>query len=399
MTRRFFWMVASTAVCSLSAALAQDESKNLRKPAARIFEIRGLAFSADGRFLAGSGGEVKGKGEVAVWDIKAQKVRWAHPIERGAPAVAFSPDGKSIAVGSFTENALLFDAETGQLQSTLPGHGEAARCLAFAPDGETLAIGSYDKTIRLWNWRTAALTQTLTGQDDKVYNLAYLPSGKTLASGGSIGSACLWDTANGTLLHRWERGASPVAIDPKGEWLATAGNDSTVTLRSMEDYDKVLAHYDRIYAYRLLVIHPSGKCFAAHSGMDSAVHIFPIDLDQATPADEKRVRELISLWHEDSYEVREKASQDLAKIGNRAKALLTAVAKESEIAEVRIRARELLRQFGVPKAFADLKGHEETIMSAAYSPDGGMFATGTRDGRIRLWEATTYKLRITVNWP
>src|SRR6185295_7282296 len=97
------------------------------------------------------------------------------------------------------------------------------------------------------------------------------------------------------------------------------------------------ARLDRIYAYRVLVIHPSSNSFASHSGMDTVVNIFPIDLREATPPDEKRVRDLMALWDDDSYDVREKASQDLAKVGSVAKALLTKGAADSPSAEVRIR--------------------------------------------------------------
>src|SRR6202011_5152974 len=96
------------------------------------------------------------------------------------------------------------------------------------------------------------------------------------------------------LLHKWERGASPVAFDPKGQWLATAGNDSSVTLRDLTDYQKTWAFYDRIFAYRLLAIDPSGKTFVACYGRND-VKVFPLDLGQATAAEEKRIGELIAL--------------------------------------------------------------------------------------------------------
>jgi WD40 repeat protein len=392
-------MATLWAACGLAAAFAQEEAKNLRKPLEQIVDVRALAFSPDGQLLAASAGELKGKGEVVLWDLKTQKPRWSYGIDRGMPSVAFSPDGKTLAVGSFSENCYLFNAATGALKDTLAGHGESARSLAFAASGDILAVGSYDQTIRLWDWRAGKVTQTLTGQDDKVYSLAYLPDKKTLASGGAIGSACLWDTSSGTLLHRWERGASPVAIDPKGQWLATAGNDASVSLRSLQDYDKVLAHYDGIMAYRMLVIHPSGKSFASNSGMYSVVYVHPIDLAQATPTDEKRVRELLALWDHDSYEVREKASQDLAKIGNRAKPLLNQALAESKSAEVRIRARVLLRQLGVPKPLAQLDDHRETVTSVSFAPDGRTLATATRDGQVRLWDTETYKIQAKIDWP
>ncbi len=397
--KSFMCVAAVIAAIWHCTAYGQEPSKDLRKAPERTINMRALVFSADGQQLAACCGEPKDKGEVVIWNAKTQKVNWVHKIDRGMSAVAFSPDGKTLAVGSFTENCILMDADTGKVQATLPGHGESARSLAFTPDGQILAVGSYDQTIRLWDWRARKVTQTLEGQNDKVYSLAFLRGGKILASGGSSSSACLWDAADGKLLHRWERGASPLAFDPKGKWLATAGNDSTVTLRSIEDYEKKLALYDRIYAYSLLVIHPDATCFAAGNGSTNVIKIFPIDLQQATPADEKRARELMALWDKDSFEVREKASQDLAKMGHVAKPLLAKSAKDGVSAEVRIRARERLKLLGAPKSLAELRGHDENVTCAAFSPDGQILATGDRSGLVCLWDTSAYKLKGAMKWP
>ena len=385
--------------CGLSVAFADEPSKDLLKPAEQLVNIRALAFSPDGRLLAGCSGEPADKGAVVVWDAKTHKERWTYRMERGMPSVAFSPDGKILAAGSFTEKAFLFDADMGKVRSTLPGHGEAARSLAFTPDGQTLAIGSYDQTIRLWDWRAGTVKQTLSGQADKVYRLAYSPDGKTLASGGSMGSACLWDATSGKLLHRWDRFVLSLAFDPKGQWLATAGNDSTITLRSLKNYEESLAHYDGIFAYQVLLIHPSAKTIAASSGTERVVRIFPLDLQQATPADEKRIRQLMALWDDDDFAVREKASQDLIQMGHVTLALLEKAAKEAPSPEVRIRAREVLRSLGAPKLLAQLQGHVENVLSASFSPDGLILATGGRDGRVLLWDSRTYKLIATMKWP
>jgi WD40 repeat protein len=399
MKSRYSCMSVTFLVCCLSASLAQERSKDLLKPSERILNLRNLAFSADGRLMAGCCGEPTDKGEVVVWDTKTHKVLWFYKIDKGMPSIAFSPDGKVLAVGTFMENCYLFVAETGKLQATLPGHGESARSVAFAPDGRTLAVGSYDETIRLWDWRAGKVLQQLEGQLDKVYRLAYLPNGKILASGGSHGTACLWDMAKSDLLKRWDHDSSPIAFDPQGLWLATAGNDASVSIRSLEDYDKVLARYEGVFAYQLLLIHPTSKAFVAHSGMNTLIRVFPLDLQQATPADEKRAQELIAVWDEESYEVREKASRDLAKMGYVAKPLLSKIVKDSPSAEVRVRARELLRVLDNPKALAELRGHDEYVRCASFSPDGQILATGDQSGLILLWNTATYKQIATIHWP
>ena len=55
--------------------------------------------------------------------------------------VAFSPDGKTLAMASREGNVQLWDVATGKLLETLKGHSSAVLAVAFSPDGRTLASG------------------------------------------------------------------------------------------------------------------------------------------------------------------------------------------------------------------------------------------------------------------
>jgi WD40 repeat protein len=76
--------------------------------------------------------------------------------------VAFSPDGRTLASGSYDYTVLSWNAATGRQLAVLRGHTSAVSAVAFSPDGRTLASGSYDHTVRLWTSRPAGSSPPCT---------------------------------------------------------------------------------------------------------------------------------------------------------------------------------------------------------------------------------------------
>ena len=77
-------------------------------------------------------------------------------------SVVFSPDGKTLASGSWDNTVKLWDVAKGKVIRTLCGHSRQVRSVVFSPDGKTLASGSFDPPVKLWNFYPNNLNDLMT---------------------------------------------------------------------------------------------------------------------------------------------------------------------------------------------------------------------------------------------
>jgi WD40 repeat protein/serine/threonine protein kinase len=178
--------------------LATGQSRVIIRPkvagTSAVPDVWAVSFSPDGSLLAtGTYFQV-----VTLWDAATGRERLA--LEAGdrmgtrSLAVAFSPDGKILAV-SGAQGVKLWDVTTGASRGSFNGHAVPIVVLTFSPDGKTLVTGSQDKTVKLWDVATHQERLTLKGHTGTIMSLAFAPDGNTLATGSADGTVRLWHTS------------------------------------------------------------------------------------------------------------------------------------------------------------------------------------------------------------
>jgi WD40 repeat protein/serine/threonine protein kinase len=198
--------------------------------------------------------------------------------------IAYSPDGKRLAMAHWDRSIWIWDIATEQITHTLTEHKEAVICVKFSEDGKLLSSGSYDQTVCIWDMEKGKLLHRLTGHTSRVNSVAFSPSGDFLASASNDGTIKLWNPITGNCtktLPAHSLGVSDVAFSPDGK-MASAGSDWTVKLwepRSGKLVQTYRGHADRVYT---LAFNRDGTELASGSA-DHTVRIW----DARTPTEMK----------------------------------------------------------------------------------------------------------------
>ncbi len=194
------WDLATGKIRSRLSGLPEDDavislafSPDRRSLAAATTD-KETVFSLDGKVIRSGNGST-----ISSWEFtNGRELLLKRRITRiiGVVwALAFSPDGTTLAAATEAREIRLWDLQTGKERASLRGHRKTVHGVAFSFDGKLLASGSLDKTVKLWDLSKGEELATFRGHTSAVKCVAFAPDGRTIASGSWDNTARLWDAA------------------------------------------------------------------------------------------------------------------------------------------------------------------------------------------------------------
>lgn len=323
------------------------------------------AFSPDGTRLAAA----DESGAITVWDLETGKaaIELQGPAGGGA-ALAFSPDGRTLAAGR--GKVSVWDLNSGDLQPLNELAETAVLSLAFSANGETIAAAGTDGAILQWDFRRRRQRSPFRGPKYGTRAMAFSPDGTLLATGGSLGSVWLW-TPSRQHTHILQRQADAEILGEEsardGTMLALERGRGHILWNAAGTRPPLdVAGFPG--QYKSIQFSQQGNAVAVLDG-EGAIHLW----NTATGQPVRRI----------APEGPSLERIDLDAAGG----LVAGVGIDGDIVVVDTRTG------GSWSKGADATGHARSVV---FSPDGALLASGGLEGAVHLWNARTGEHQVVL---
>jgi RNA polymerase sigma factor (sigma-70 family) len=347
--------------------------KKVRQLHARPEFAACLAISPDGRRLAAAGW---GDFAAILCDVRTGQ---SLGPDGGVPSqindVLFTPDGHVLTCGDADAPVRVWEPATGKEGRPWEGTARYVRSMALSPDGKTLATGSYE-VIQFWDAATGrALRQVKAADMGYVWCIAFSPDSRTLAVGGADGKVRLWDVATGKVTRQWAadpRGFLPVAFSPDGTLLAAPLGEGDLGLWEVATgrLRLRLQGHPEMSSIFSLTFSPDGKLLASIAIMHSASTERGLRLWEV-----KTGKELVHLALGQKAGVPSPGGQTLA-FSPDGRTLATG-GRDGTVSLWEVATGALRRRF---------HGHTAAVWRLTFSADGRTLASASSDTTVLLWE-------------
>ncbi len=400
-----------------SAQLAQDDDLerafrlNLSSWNSRLHPLRvrcdhpgmihAAAFSPDGRSIAIGGDD----NTLRIRDAATGEPigdPFPHPAKVGT--VAFSPDGRTLLTGSDDFVARLWDVKSGVQTGPELRHQDAILGVAFSPDGRIVLTASVDKTARLWNTSDGRPIGEPMVHLDLLTGAVFSPDGRTVLTGSWDRTARIWDAATGApigqpLAHKdW---VSSVAYSPDGQIILTGCYDRTARLWEAKTGRSIGRPMRHQHCVRAVAFNPSGTRIITGS-FDGTARIWDAQTGSTVgpPIRHQHTVEAVAFSPDGRHvltagrdkvalisEVGESSNLSFSHDGHIRAVLFSPDGQTILSASLDHTAR--LWNAGSGEPIGPPMVHGAAVEAIAFSPDGRTVLTGSLDSTARLWDAGT----------
>ena len=296
-------------------------------------------------------------------------------------ALAFSPDGKTLASSDLDKRVVLWDVTDpwkAKLRKTLDGLKASAGGLAFSPDGKILATagGGASWEIHLWDIAAPGSARLLGLPFDKLGSVfAFSPNSKRLALAESrSGKITLWDISDPRTRQLLgqpidSRYCSHLAFSPDGRLLASSEGSHGIVLRDITDPQSAKPLGKPLVGHEIgasrFTFSRNGKILASEYPYQGGIILWDI----SDPAQAKPLGKHEGQWMGIAGMAFSSDDKTLASVTQNGKIILWDVSDPTAI-----------------KVLYTLEGHKAAVLDVAFSPDGKTLASLAEDDRIMLWD-------------